>query len=211
MNCILKISSGFLILFSCSNGSGRIENSERVPYPEKFIHDGYLALADSIKPKFIPDTSIGQISLNNTKNVRKYLGEDAMKRLIDNGLPNSFVLSSDSKQRLTFYFHPGNVKNCFSEFQVNYTKQPDRKARLCTDTVFVTESGIKLGMSMGEIRSIKGEPDSVSNGKMTVLYYQIIDQKNSLFLQRYRYPCYYANFTFKNGFLIEYKFGFEYP
>ena len=49
-----------------------------------------------------------------------------MDRLVDNGLPNSSVISNDSKQRLIFYFHPGSVKNEFSEFRVSYVDQKDR-------------------------------------------------------------------------------------
>ena len=200
-----------LFLLSCNNSTQNQGQREIVPNPEKYVQDGYLELSDSLKPKFKPDTLIGEISINNSNNVNKYLGKDVMEKLIFTELPNSSVTSMDREQRLTFYFHPGSSTKEFSEFKVNYNENKNRKEEVTDDIEFKTESGIKLGMTSGEIRSIKGEPKIVTKNGTTVFHYKIDDFKNSEFLKKYNMPIYYANYVFNNGYLIEFSFGFEYP
>lgn len=211
MKHILTILTGLVLATSCTNGTGQEGKRELVSNPVKYVHDGYSEQPDSIKLQFKPDTTIGQISLINSKNIDSFLGKNVMERLVDNGLPSSSVVSSDSKQRLTFYFHPGGIKKEFSEFKVSYVDQKDRNEFVTDAKEFVTESGIKLGMPMGEFKSIKGEPDSITNGEPTIFHYRIDDFENSEFLKRYNMPIYYANYEFINGYLNEFKFGFEYP
>jgi len=130
-----------------------------------------------------------------------------MKKLIVNGLQNSSVLSFDGKQRLTFYFYPGNTAKEFSEFKVNYNENKTRENQITSDKEFITESGIKLGMTSGEIRTIKGEPEIIAENQTTVFHYKIDNMKNSEFLKKYNMPIYYADYEFDNGYLIEFRFG----
>lgn len=211
MKHILIILVILLFATTCRNRTGQEEKKELVPNPGKYIIDGDSKQPDSLKFKFMPDTTIGKVSLINSKKVDAYIGNNVMERLVEKGLLSSSVISSDSIQRLTFYFHPGSVKKEFSEFKVSYVDQKGRDDLVTDEKEFVTESGIRLGMTMKEFRSIKGEPDSLRNGETTILQYRIDDLKNSTFLERYNMPVYYADFEFKNGYLIEFKFGFEYP
>ena len=167
---------------------------------------------DSLKNKFAPDTSIGPISLDNRKNVTEYLGENVMERLNDTAMmPHSSVLSKDSKQRFTLYFHPGNSKNKFSEFKVNYVRKTKNNEKVTNTEVFKTENGVKLGITKSELKSLKGKPDSVYTNSALTYHYIIDDFENSKFLKKYYMPNYYADYKFKNGYLIEFRFGFEYP
>ena len=200
-----------ILLVGCNNSSKNQGEREILPNPEKYVHDGYLELPDSLKPKFKPDTLVGQISLNNPDNTSEYLGENVMKNLTSNGLLSSSVTSIDGKQRFTFYFHPGNTTKEFSEFKVNYNENKTRNDKATDDKEFVTENGIKLGMTSGEIRSLKGEPKIITKNETTVFQYKIDDYQNSKFLKNYNMPIYYADYEFNNGYLIEFKFGFEYP
>ena len=200
-----------LFLSSCNNVTKNQGEREMLPNPEKYVQDGYLELADSLKPKFKPDILIGEISINNSDNVNEYLGKEVMEKLIFQGLPNSSVISADGKQRLTFYHHPGNTVKEFSEFKVNYNETKNRNDKATDDKEFNTESGIKLGMTSGELRSIKGEPKITTENETTVFHYKIDDFQNSEFLKNYNMPIYYADYVFDNGYLIEFRFGFEYP
>lgn len=211
MKNIIIIIFSLTILISCNHQKRADGKRELVPYPEKFVHDGYIEMPDSLKPKFIPDTLIGKISLINPNNVNEYLGENVMDRLIDNGLPNSFVLSKNLKQRLTFYFHPGNGINDFSEFKISYNTVISKEKIKITENEFETESGIKLGISIGDLRSIKGEPNNITKNEMVIYHYKIDDYENSEFLKKYNMPSYYADYEFKNGYLVEFRFGFNYP
>lgn len=211
MRHILTLILGLVLITGCTNGTGQEEKQELVPNSEKYVHDGDSEQPDSLRPEFKPDTTIGQISLINSKKVDSFLGENVMVRLLDKGIPSSSVISSNSKQRLTFYFHPGSVAKEFSEFKISYVDQTGRKEFTTKEKEFKTESGIKLGITMGELRSIKGEPDSLTKNESTVFHYKIDNFENSKFLKRYNMPIYYADYEFKDGYLTEFKFGFEYP
>ena len=199
------IFSGLSIMISCSSDTSRDRRHELIPDPEKYAHDGYNELPDSLKPIFEPDTAVGQVSLMNPENIEAYLGKDALNRLEEEGRQRSSVLSSDGQQRLTFYFQPGKVEKGSSAFQVEYVDQTQRDDRKATDQEFETENGIKLGMTMGSLRALKGEPDSVANDQTTVFYYQTDDAN---FLQKFSMPAYDGNYTFSDGYLIAFKFGF---
>lgn len=203
----------FFIYVACSHENNKPAKRELIPDPEKYAHDVYLTLPDSLKPTFTPDTSIGPISLLNFQHIDSYLGENAMERLTDQGegFSSASIVSVDSKQRLTFYFHPGSMNKEFSEFQVGFVDQKGKNEFKAEENEFQTEHGIKLGMSMGQLKSIKGEPDSLSQAKKSVLHYRISDLKNSEFLKKYNMPVYYADYEFQNGYLMGFKFGFQYP
>lgn len=237
MKHTLTILSGLLLLAGYFPGTGHKGQRILVPTPEKYVQDGYSQQSDSLKSRFRPDTTIGQISLLNAKNAEAYLGKHVMDSLTDDKLPNASVISSDSTQRLTFYFHPGNAAKEFSAFQISYVDQIRSNEKVTKDKVFKTESGIKPGLTMDELRSIKGKPDSVSlsmtismtitkhfsmstkseadtskpdTTETTVWHYKIDDFKNAEFLKRYNIPAYYADYKFKNGYLAEFRFGFAY-
>lgn len=201
-----------LLLLNCQTNAKNQGQRELVPHPEKYVHDGYLELHDSIKPQFKPDTMIGPISLIDPTHVEDYLGGNVKSRLIeDDGLPNASVISSDSKQRFRFYFHPGNGENDYSEFEVSYVQQITANDIRIKDQEFTTESGIKLGMTMGALRALKGEPHSITEKETTTFHYKIDDYDTSDFLLKYNMPVYYAHYEFSNGYLIAFKFGFDYP
>jgi hypothetical protein len=213
MRNILKLTLIILCFsqFSCKTNSNDNGQRELVPNPEKYEHDGYSQLPDSLKPDFYPDTVIGKISFLNTENVSDYLGVDVMDRLIDRGLLTTEVLSKDKKQILKIYFHPGSYKNEFSEFEIKYNDKTGKDLWIVDDTEFKTENDIKLGITIGDLRSIKGEPDSIINNSTFTLHYEINLNDTSDFLNKYNMPEYYSDYEFKNGYLIRFKFGFEYP
>lgn len=161
--------------------------------------------------EFIPDTAIGKISLINSHNVNDYLGEDIMDRLVEDQLIHASVLSSDKKQKLTVYFHPGGVSKEFAEFQITYSNKSDSVTQVTTDSGFLTESNIHLGITIDELVEIKGEPNSISYKQDTIYHYKLDDFKSSDFLKRYNMPVYYADYIFRDGNLVEFKFGFWYP
>lgn len=197
------------LLLTCCQRPKSSGQRDLVPNPEKYEHDGY----DPSAITFLPDTSISQIRLLDTSRVDVVLGEDVMDRLEENeslGLPHTSVLSDDKSQQLTVIFHPGNVRNEFSEFIVGYAQEDRMYTPTSSEAEFITESGIKLGMTQGSLKSIKGEPDAIVQGEGTVFQYTI-DEADSPFLARYYMPLYYAYYTFEEGYLTEFRFGFEYP
>jgi hypothetical protein len=194
---------------SCSNRTRQVNNGQETATDTRNVNSGLSGSVE--KREFLPDTTIGQISLMNSKNVDEYLGSDVMDRLVDEGIISSSLVSNDKKQQLTFYFHPGGTKKEFSEFKVSYIDKPDSKIRISSDKEFMTESKIKLGITIDNFKAIKGEPDSISNNEKTTFHYKIDDFENSKFLRKYNMPSYYGTYKFDNGYLTEFSFGFEYP
>jgi|GEM_PF-6259793 len=204
----LLIILGLLILCACNNKASETLSRELVPNPEKYEHDFYN---DSIE--FSPDVSIGEFKLLDTINIEKYLGENPTSRLIrlHGELPKFQILSSDKNQTLSLYFHPGSFVNEFAEFGIKKGNQTNMDSKKYIDSKFVTESGIQLGITVGDLKSIKGEPTEIETEKTTIFKYLIDNSNESDFLKKYNYPSYKAEYEFENGYLISFKFGFEYP
>ena len=214
MKQILSIILITFILISCSIKTDQKQSAKTILNSKKEYKEKEVFMQqDSLLTIFKPDIEIEEIGLLNSENINKYLGEDVMDRLTDNGILYSDVLSSDFKQKLTFYFHPGGIPKEFSEFQVNYIDNDklSENERITGSKEFVTESGIKLGISIETLKSIKGEPTSIVNEETNTLKYRIDDFNNSEFLQKYNMPIYYAYYEFQKGYLIKFRFGFEYP
>ena len=156
-----------LIFTNCSNENNfkSHEHRELLPHAEKYEHDGYLNKEDTLI-SFIPDITIGEIKLLDVNNIDEYLGVNSMEMLTRLGenedFPHLEILSNNGKQKLTVYFHPGSVKKEFSEFKISYNKETNRTLKTISTNEFKTESNIKLGITLGDLKTIKGEPDSIS-------------------------------------------------
>ncbi|MBN2362692.1 hypothetical protein JXL83_01010 [candidate division WOR-3 bacterium] len=200
-----------LILLFDSSCKENPHNREMIPYPEKYEHDGYSQLPDSLKPVFIPDTSIGGISLMNSENISEYLGDDVLDKLNQNALFSVEVLSNDRNQRMKVYFHTTADRADISGFEIKYNDGSGRELQTSRESEFKTENGIKLGISIGDLRAIKGEPDSVVFDETSIYLYKIDESNGSGFLERYNVPQYNAVYEFDNGYLIRFRFGFENP
>ncbi len=205
--------SCILCLFGCF-GSSEKETDKKIENVTVSHIDTLETKALQIDPSevdFYPDTCIGMISLYQSNKIEKYLGKDPMSRILDDYFPSLNVLSSDKTQKLTVIFHPGSVVNEFSEFSISYNTDNEVETYITSDNEFITESGIKLGISIDELKGIKGIPASTIEDETVLISYKIVGIENSEFLRRYNMPEYYARYKFENGKLIEFQFGFEYP
>jgi hypothetical protein len=206
---ILNLILISLLVCSCNNNTQNNKRAELNPNPQKYEHDNY-------KPKeitFIPDSSIIGICLHSDSLVSSVLGDNYKMSLDANAdIPNLIVINRKTNQLITFYKHPGGVIGEFAEFEVTgFEDYGIQESIEINDMEFQTESGIKLNMTIGALKSIKGEPDTTLINKTTTLSYRLDDIDKSSFLKRYNMPIYYADYEFKDGYLIRFKFGFDYP
>ena len=183
---------------------------ELVPNPEKYEHDN--CSFENIS--FVPDTSVNGLVIINSESTIEYLGisiSDKLKR--EKGyLPNIKIETNNSKQILRVICHPGGGINEIVEFEIEFSESFDRTIELKVEqNQFITESGIRLNITVGDLKVIKGKPDSISKGETTIFHYEINDYEKSEFLKKYNYPVYYSDYEFQNGYLTRFKFGFEYP
>lgn len=159
-----------------------------------------------------PDTSVFDIILYDRESSIRQVGEKFAPIEEGMDMPYENFCTEDKKQTLTLFFHYGGFKNSFAEFQVK-TYSPSDSAALLKTTSFVTNSGIKLGISKIKVVSILGNCfKTIQNDKSKeIIKYIINDFEHSSFLKRFNMPIYYAEYEFESDKLIRFRFGFEYP
>jgi hypothetical protein len=107
-------------------------------------------LNESIQPDCIfidPDTSISGINLRSAESVFAILGSKAKWK----GGTTHVYFSSDQKQELSMIVHPGDPVNQVSIFNISYADEPKTASGAVNTSEFITEKGVKLGMSKKDI------------------------------------------------------------
>lgn len=159
------------------------------------------------------DISVSGIFLNDRASQDLVLGAD-IPLDHDADVPNAIFSSTDGHQFLTIFTHPGGVGE-ISEFRVSYSVTEKRLAhRIEKVKRFVSGKGIHLGLTQSRVTSILGAPlqRHKKNGIVTLEYrLKETEQTASEFLAYYKMPLYYGSYSFKNGRLVEFMFGLEYP
>jgi hypothetical protein len=173
-----------------------------------YFHDDFEAYPCQVANA---DTMIQGIVLSNVESTISVLGEE-WSLIEDNAdMPHQNYSNAHGSQFLTCFFHYGDGRNQFSEFQVS-RNCAEVKIKALPDEFFVSANGIQLGMSKDSVTSRIGSCyiTDTFDGNL-VLKYVAEDHDNSKFLQRWNYPKYYAWYEFKEDKLIRFRFGFEYP
>ncbi len=158
------------------------------------------------------DESVSGLILHSPTSIQKKFGDSAWSQVKASKLPGGTAsfFSKDKKQKLTMVFHPGGVKNSFSEFIVEYFKG-NKAGKALEQTAFITSKGIYLGISDKELIGKLGSPskkESIPGGSM---FTYALSDMNHRFLKKHKMPSYYGKYTFADGKLIKFAFGFEYP
>jgi hypothetical protein len=175
-----------------------------------------INLADSVKP-FKLDSSINnKLFLNSAGSVFRWFGNmDSLLKDIDgDGFDEVYMKNRSGSQYLKMVYHLGSYWNSAGEFEFGYAADfPDSIRVTESDMpVFVTESGIHLGMPLADVIRIKGSgyTKTTISKKETELYYVIKYYDGSVYLRNHKKEMYYARYTFKEGRLTKVKFGFDY-
>jgi hypothetical protein len=215
----MKVSIFLIATFivACSNGPLHQNNKDTVS-------NGSIPLDDTLAPKktgkpvvdtFInhptgykdiskfQDTTINGIKFNDCDTIDKLFG-DKFELLPDiDDLPAIQILNADKTQLLTMYMWNGSAKCDFSQFQVEYASKRKKyyQAPFTLDTKsFFSGRNIYLGVAASELKKRIGQPNEVrtENG-IQILSYQ---EYNNL---------YFGDYYFRDGKLIKFRFGEEYP
>ena len=174
-----------------------------------------VCFANQNVDSIIHDTTINsKIILRNSISIEKNLGDVMPKLNSDKDLPDVYFRNKSGTEYLRLVFFPGDVNNTVSLFEVSKAdlSSAPLKSYQSVFPYFLTESGIKLGMTISDVVGKKGNQfKKASKGKMIVIKYSIDYEDNPKFLAAYNMPLYIAEYTFKNGILVKFIFGFEYP
>jgi hypothetical protein len=158
--------------------------------------------------KLIPVIAINKkIELLNPRSIINTLGDISKSQIKDEEQTRVYLLNSNKKVCLTLYHLSGGNKNSYSEFEISNTS--------CNSSASINSSfqdfiagNIKLGISIKSvIREIGGGYKKIKTENTEILTYEI-DCKDNNFLQKNNMPVYSARYTFKNGKLINIRFGF---
>jgi hypothetical protein len=184
-----------------------------------YIIFGLLYIINVSGQNFKPDTTVNNISLENSKSTIKKFKIDTLKikdrfnETRHSDLPYVDFLNKTEDQALTLIFHPGNWTNAFSEFKIQYadTYSEKEKTIKLEDKEFKTEKGIKLGTTKTELLKQIGKPTIIKKDKgIEIIEYRTSDP-NSRILKKYGQAEYFGVYKLKYDKIIEIHFGFIYP
>lgn len=160
-----------------------------------------------------PDLGVYGVKLTDAESAVEKVGAGAKLEEDDDDLPHARFVSSNGVEELVLFSHYGADPDQYAEIEVRLAgEEALALPELPTDS-FVSEHGIKLGMTPAEVEKhfgtcIKSRDES---GEDEVIQYEIADADRDDELKSYGYPSYYAEYEFEHGKLIRYRFGFEYP
>jgi hypothetical protein len=156
--------------------------------------------------------SVNDIYLRDSESAQEVLGGD-IKLSTDKDLPYIRMFNKDKSQMLVLTFHPGDIKNSFSEILIKKSDLKNEDIRpLETVDYYITGKNVRLGLSKNELISILGNNHtSSSEGEILIIRYRIAGIESSEFLRSYNMPVYYGEYRFRDNRLFEFSFGYEYP
>lgn len=209
------------ILFNKGALSGHVARSNQfIVYDKRATQSFKNELIENlISSDFEPDIKIGDASLLNSNHIESYFGDESMHHLTPMGEEGNeyaqvTLISRDKKEKITLISHPGSTDYEFAVFKVEKNEEDTDGAYFESKVgKFVTESGIRLGMTEKELTSEKGKPSVNANkGENIKVYnYCIVEIYESEFLTENKMSGYFANYTFENGLLVAFEFGFINP
>lgn len=170
--------------------------------------------------QFMPDTTInGKLVLENPQSVKAFLSDSQAPGICENRVrpyPFSLFMNKTETAYLFAYCYEGSLRNEYSAFEIGYvTDIPPLegiKHYTVSDSLFTTETGIKLDMDVHELIKIKSN-DFQRTGKTeengSWLVYRIDAQSD--FCHKYGMTDYVMKVRVSNGKINRIYFGFEYP
>lgn len=185
---------------SCTDSTDKTNRLELVPEPDKDLREEYEKQQALQKTGCIfsdPDHSIAGIELRDAASVLRVLGKQGKLE----GDSTHLFYSVNRKQVLALKVFAGDYANQVSLFRVSYAPNSKQNHRKIETSNFVTEKGIRLGISKaaltGKLGSCYTVKDSTAN--TITLNYRITND------------LYYATYQFTGNKLEQMEFGFEYP
>ena len=155
------------------------------------------------------DTSINKFVLLNSVSIRNSIGDQTGK-LIEDEKPSRIQIGNlDSSEFVTLFHLNGSNINTFNKFEVATSREIGKSVQVVADKLFMTESGIKLGITQQQLKAIKGKGavQKEKNG-LTILRYRFDNKNDANLIKKYNMPIYEATYYFKNNKLVKFVFGF---
>jgi hypothetical protein len=224
----MKVIIALLIFLtlSCKEDKKHFENLKKINGEQSVNKDldttiNNKTVINSIKEvnEIVPDTTINEkLFLSNDKSLCKFYIDCKSVATIDKIRESPVVIFTNKSKTeyLIAYQYEGGIKNAFDCFEISYVKNEKELSNVnnysTLENNFRTETDISLGISLEELKVIKGSNyEKEEKGNLTILTYRNNDYEVSSFLKRYNMPGYFMEFTLKDNKAEKIKFGFDYP
>jgi hypothetical protein len=127
--------------------------------------------------------------------------------------PSMALCNHDKTEKLVVEFYERDTDNVVSELLVERVKSKHEDCVIPPQHIdnFDSGKGIHLGMTKAEVTRILGNTyREHPNPEEQIISYRL-DDKDSPLLQRHNAPAYYGQYHFRNGKLVRFEVGFEFP
>ena len=176
------------------------------------FHPAAHANVDPDLPKQADIMVLG-IVLDHPESTKNAFGLTLAPEDADDTHPRMTLCTHDKHEKLVIEFYERDTDNVISELHIERVQTPHVDCVVPPQHIdhFDSGKGIHLGMSKKEVTDILGKnftehPDQDGH----VISYRI-DDKDSTLLQRHNAPAYYGQYHFREGRLVRFEMGFEFP
>jgi hypothetical protein len=156
-----------------------------------------------------PDTSVCGIKIRNAASAA------IIGRSQADSLGQYHFYSKREAETLTLVQYPGDGNKQISVFKVGYSDKASYGYPQLPVDAFVTEKGIRLGMTKKQLIEKLGNCYAVldSTNSSVALFYKIEKPRDSKtrLLAANDIPAYYASYQLCDDRIVKLEFGFEYP
>lgn len=165
------------------------------------------------------ETDINAIRLEDEDSVQRVLGDrDALpigansKKPEQDDFPELILYNKDKTEQAKLTEYPGAVHGSFSVIEVRRTENPGLVGKTLAADHLATERGVRLGVSEAFVSQLLGDCFSkrVSRSGETTIEYSLEDM-NHPFLKRSGMPNYFGRYRFRDGKLVSFEIGSDYP
>lgn len=171
-----------------------------------------LAVVDTDLPRQA-DLMVLGIVLDHTESAQHAFGIKLEPEDPDAMRPRKTLCTHDKQEKLTLDFYERDTAVVISEMHVERVQTPHVDCVVPPQHLehFTSGKGIHLGMSRKEVTDILGKHyrEHAHPGEQILSYR--IDDKDIALLQRHNAPAYYGQYHFRDGRLVKFEMGFDFP
>lgn len=160
-----------------------------------------------------PDVSISGITLTDSESAVKVVGTGANLEESEDDLPHARFVSTNGAQELVLFAHFGASEDEYAEVEVREAGAEALALKDLPIETFKTGRGVELGMSARQVEALFGTCFKSRQKTEQDLFfeYEVENADRDPQLKAFGYPVYYAEYEFKRGKLVRFRFGFAYP
>lgn len=160
------------------------------------------------------ETAVNKFHLYDAASLAQYTLQIDQQYIRHTPYNEDFIFTNkDHTAHIRFIHHPGDGKYQMAGIEVRkgIPDEDETFHHSLPDKFFETNNGVILGLTEQDIIDLQGEPNEIfQQGDFKVYYYSETDPKSDI-LQEYNQAEYIILYSFRNGILERFSFGFTYP